>query len=81
MFLCVCVFRSTVPCLQNLPFMSGPAPLATVMFTYLLTIYYVGPRLMARRRPFHLRRAILTYDAMQIVLNIGLLVYVSIIQT
>lgn len=58
--------------------MSGPAPLATVVVVYLLTIYCVGPRLMARRRPFQLRAAILTYDAMQIACNVGLLLYVSI---
>lgn len=57
--------------------MAGPGPLITLVITYLLTIYYVGPKLMAHRRPFQMRAVILTYDAVQIALNVGLLVYVS----
>lgn len=58
--------------------MAGPGPLVTLVLTYLLTILYVGPKLMANRKPFHMRSIILTYDAVQIGLNVGLLVYVSV---
>lgn len=67
----------TVPCLRNLPFMSGPTSLTTIIVGYLIFVYYAGPRLMAKRRPFELRNVILTYDAAQIAFNVGLLIYVS----
>lgn len=58
--------------------MSGPGPILSLIAVYLVTIYYVGPRFMANRKPFELRGVILTYDAVQVMFNAGLLAYVSV---
>lgn len=49
--------------------MQSPIEMTTILLTYVVFSVYVGPRLMANRKPFHLNTAMVVYNLSMVVLN------------
>ncbi|KAI1293576.1 putative protein for very long chain fatty acid elongation [Halotydeus destructor] len=49
--------------------MSSPWPAVAIVVIYVLFVKYVGPKLMANRRPFELRNVLLLYNLAMVVYN------------
>ena len=47
----------------------GPLPIMTLMFVYLSFCTIIGPRLMRHREPFNLRKVIMIYNIIMVILN------------
>ena len=47
----------------------GPLPIMIVMFSYLAFCTIIGPRLMRHREPFNLRKIIMVYNIIMVILN------------
>lgn len=58
--------------------MSSPAPLLTIVATYLYFCAYAGPRYMKDRKPFDLKNLIILYNFVQVVMSIFLVYEVRI---
>lgn len=56
--------------------MGQPFSFAAILVFYLYFIYRAGPRFMEKRKAFDLRNIILVYNAIQVVCNISLMIYV-----
>lgn len=65
--------------LQHLPFTSIES-IIVVITLYLLFVLKWGPKLMEKRRPYNIERILLIYNAIQVMANSGIFVYVSIIE-
>lgn len=50
--------------------MQSPVPMSALLLCYLLFVLYLGPRLMANRRPFQLKEAMIVYNFALVVLSI-----------
>ena len=47
----------------------GPLPIFTIMFSYLAFCTIIGPRMMRHREPFNLRKVIMVYNIIMVILN------------
>lgn len=50
--------------------MSSPFPTLLICMCYIYCVKSLGPRLMANRKPFELRTAIIIYNIIQVVFSI-----------
>lgn len=61
--------------------MSQPFTLLVIVFSYVYFIYRCGPKMMRDRKAYNLRATVLTYNAIQVLMNCSLFIYVRIAYT
>ncbi|XP_033335532.1 very long chain fatty acid elongase AAEL008004 [Megalopta genalis] len=61
------------PRVGDWPLMDSPIPTILIVLLYLYIVTIFGPRVMANRKPFKLRGALLAYNAFQVVFSLGML--------
>lgn len=49
--------------------MQGPVQMTSILLAYVFFSVYVGPRLMANRKPFRLNTAMIVYNLSMVLLN------------
>ncbi|XP_026229368.1 elongation of very long chain fatty acids protein 1a [Anabas testudineus] len=54
---------------KDYPLMQSPVQMTTILLAYVFSSVYVGPRLMANRKPFHLHTAMIIYNLSMVLLN------------
>lgn len=54
---------------KDYPLMQSPIQMTTILLAYVFFSVYVGPRLMANRKPFRLNTAMIIYNLSMVVLN------------
>uniref|UniRef100_A0A3P9KUT1 Elongation of very long chain fatty acids protein 1 n=1 Tax=Oryzias latipes TaxID=8090 RepID=A0A3P9KUT1_ORYLA len=54
---------------RDYPLMQSPVQMTTILVAYVALAVYVGPRLMANRKPFGLNRAMIIYNLSMVLLN------------
>ncbi|KAM4552724.1 elongation of very long chain fatty acids protein 1a [Odontesthes bonariensis] len=54
---------------RDYPLMQSPVQMTTILLAYILFAVYVGPRLMANRKPFSLKGAMIIYNLSMVLLN------------
>lgn len=57
--------------------MQSPIPMTTILLCYLFFVLYLGPRIMANRKPFQLKEAMIVYNFMLVVLSVYIVYEVS----
>lgn len=62
------------PRIRDYPLMQGPIQMTTILLAYIVLSVYIGPRLMANRKPFRLNTAMIVYNLSMVLLN-GYIVY------
>jgi elongation of very long chain fatty acids protein 7 len=65
------------PRVNDWPMMSGPFPTLTICLFYAYFAKILGPKLMANRKPFDLRRVMLWYNIFQVIFSIWMFNEVS----
>lgn len=58
------------PRLNGYLLMQSPIPMTTILLCYLLFVLYLGPRIMANRKPFKLQEAMIVYNFALVALSI-----------
>lgn len=58
------------PRLKDYPLMQSPVPMTTILLCYLFFVLYLGPRIMANRKPFQLKEAMIVYNFLLVALSI-----------
>lgn len=58
------------PRLKEYPLMQNPIPMSAILLCYLLFVMYLGPRMMANRKPFQLKEAMIVYNFTLVALSI-----------
>lgn len=58
------------PRLKVYPLMDGPIPMTSILLCYLFFVLYLGPRIMANRKPFQLKEAMIVYNFTLVALSI-----------
>lgn len=58
------------PRLKGYPLMQSPIPMTAILLSYLFFVLYLGPRLMANRKPFKLQEAMIVYNFALVALSI-----------
>lgn len=58
------------PRLKEYPLMESPIPMTAILLCYLFFVLYLGPRIMANRKPFQLKEAMIVYNFMLVALSI-----------
>ena len=56
--------------------MQSPVEMTTILLAYVFFSVYVGPRLMANRKPYTLKAAMIVYNVSMVVLNAYIVVEV-----
>ncbi|XP_028283651.1 elongation of very long chain fatty acids protein 1-like [Parambassis ranga] len=64
----------TDPRVRDYPLMQSPLHMTALLLVYVFFSVYVGPRLMANRKPFHLNTAMIIYNLCMVLMN-GYIVY------
>lgn len=54
---------------RDYPLMQSPVHMTTILLGYVAFSVYVGPRVMANRKPFHLNTAMIIYNVSMVLLN------------
>lgn len=54
---------------KDYPLMQGPLKMTVLLIAYVVFSKYIGPRLMANRKPFHLNKAMIVYNLSMVLLN------------
>lgn len=67
------------PRVEEYPMLGSPIPIACLIVGYLYFVKNLGPKLMENRKPFELNNVMIAYNFIQIVANLWLGVYVSIL--
>lgn len=57
--------------------MHSPLSMTTILLCYLFFVLYLGPRIMANRKPFQLKEAMIVYNFMLVVLSVYIVYEVS----
>lgn len=57
--------------------MQTPIPMSAILLSYLLFVLYLGPRIMANRKPFQLKEAMIVYNFALVALSIYIVYEVS----
>ncbi|KAL5284057.1 hypothetical protein ACFFRR_006371 [Megaselia abdita] len=60
------------PRTSSWPLLGSPIPLICILTTYLLFCNYIGPYLMKDRKPFELKKTLIVYNFLQVLINIYL---------
>lgn len=63
------VDRISDPRVSEWPLMSSPVPTVLMVLAYLYIVVILGPRIMANRKPFKLRRVLIFYNGFQVVFS------------
>lgn len=63
------------------PLMQSPIPMTAILLGYLFFVLYLGPRIMANRKPFKLQEAMIVYNFALVALSIFIVYEVSVCQT
>ncbi|XP_028300038.1 elongation of very long chain fatty acids protein 1b isoform X3 [Gouania willdenowi] len=58
------------PRLNNYLLMQSPVPMTVILLCYLFFVLYLGPRIMANRKPFQLKEAMIFYNFLLVALSI-----------
>ncbi|KAF7270231.1 very long chain fatty acid elongase AAEL008004-like [Rhynchophorus ferrugineus] len=58
------------PRTANWPLMESPIPTVLMVLTYLYVILWMGPRMMANRKPFKLKNVLIIYNGAQVLLSL-----------
>uniref|UniRef100_A0A4W6DH41 Elongation of very long chain fatty acids protein 1 n=1 Tax=Lates calcarifer TaxID=8187 RepID=A0A4W6DH41_LATCA len=58
------------PRLKDYPLMQSPVPMTAILLCYLFFVLYLGPRIMANRKPFQLKEAMIVYNFLLVALSI-----------
>lgn len=58
------------PRLKGYPLMQSPIPMTAILLFYLFFVLYLGPRIMANRKPFKLQEAMIVYNFALVALSI-----------
>ncbi|KAG8252572.1 elongation of very long chain fatty acids protein-like [Homalodisca vitripennis] len=66
------------PRVKDWPLMSGPGPTLLICLTYAFIVKVVGPKFMEKRKPYQLRKTLIVYNLIQVILSAWLF-YESII--
>lgn len=61
---------------RDYPLMQSPVQMTTILMAYVFFSVYVGPRLMANRKPFRLNTAMIIYNLSMVLLNAYIVVEV-----
>lgn len=54
---------------RDYPLMQSPIEMTSILLVYVYFSVYVGPRLMANRKPFRLNTAMIVYNLSMVLLN------------
>nr|XP_046263278.1 elongation of very long chain fatty acids protein 1a [Scatophagus argus] len=54
---------------RDYPLMQSPVQMTSILLAYACFSVYIGPRLMANRKPFHLNTAMIVYNISMVLLN------------
>lgn len=65
---CVC-FPPPDARIRDYPLMQSPVQMTSILLAYVFSSVYVGPRLMANRKPLHLKTAMIVYNLSMVLLN------------
>ncbi|XP_059200582.1 elongation of very long chain fatty acids protein 1a [Centropristis striata] len=60
--------------IRDYPLMNDPVDMNVILLLYVFFSVYIGPRLMANRKPLHLNKAMIVYNLVMVSLN-GYIVY------
>lgn len=66
------------PRVNDWPLMQSPIPTLMMVVTYLYVVVFLGPRLMANRKPYKLNNILILYNAAQVIFSLVMLWEVSI---
>lgn len=66
------VFK-TDPRVNDWPLMDSPFPTLIMVITYLYIVTYLGPKVMANRKPFKLNNILVLYNAGQVIFSFVML--------
>uniref|UniRef100_A0A3P8R3K1 Elongation of very long chain fatty acids protein 1 n=1 Tax=Astatotilapia calliptera TaxID=8154 RepID=A0A3P8R3K1_ASTCA len=58
------------PRITDYPLMQSPITMTTILLGYLFFVLYLGPRLMANRKPFQLKEPMIVYNFLLVALSI-----------
>lgn len=58
------------PRIRSYPLMQSPVPMTAILVCYLFFVLYLGPRIMANRKPFQLKEAMIVYNFFLVALSI-----------
>ncbi|MED6258744.1 hypothetical protein ATANTOWER_011786, partial [Ataeniobius toweri] len=58
------------PRIKEYPLMRSPVPMTAILLVYLFFIMYLGPRIMANRKPFQLKEPMIVYNFLLVALSI-----------
>lgn len=72
-FLNVFFVFNTDPRVNDWPLMDSPFPTLFMVITYLYIVTYLGPKVMANRKPFKLNNVLVLYNAGQVVFSFVML--------
>ncbi|XP_050537984.1 elongation of very long chain fatty acids protein AAEL008004-like isoform X1 [Daktulosphaira vitifoliae] len=61
------------PRVKEWPLMDSPIPTFLMVITYLYIVTYLGPKVMANRKPFKLNNVLVLYNAGQVIFSLGML--------
>lgn len=65
------------PRMKGYPLMQSPIPMSAILLCYLFFVLYLGPRIMANRKPFQLKEAMIVYNFALVALSIFIVYEVS----
>lgn len=65
----VCFYSPSDPRIRDYPLMESPIKMTSILLAYVFFSLYVGPRLMANRKPFRLNTAMIVYNLSMVLLN------------
>lgn len=54
---------------KDYPLMQSPIQMTAILLVYVVFSVYIGPRLMANRKPFRLNTAMIIYNLSMVLLN------------
>lgn len=68
---------SADPRMTGYPLMQSPIPMSAILLSYLFFALYLGPRVMANRKPFQLKGPMIAYNFALVALSIYIVYEVS----
>ena len=72
------LFPLSDPRMTMYPLMQTPVAMSAILLCYLFFVLYLGPRIMANRKPLQLKEAMITYNFALVALSIFIVHEVSI---
>uniref|UniRef100_A0A3Q2Q3W6 Elongation of very long chain fatty acids protein 1 n=1 Tax=Fundulus heteroclitus TaxID=8078 RepID=A0A3Q2Q3W6_FUNHE len=63
-------FHWADPRIKEYPLMQSPVPMTAILLVYLFFILYLGPRIMANRKPFQLKEPMIVYNFLLVALSV-----------